>query len=104
MTSRPSFLSANSRNRLIAAALLGAAGGAAWIVRSKRPLPPEPAPEPPRIGHTREVTADAAPTPAVASSNGATAAASTSGQDSAETQHPPTPRDGAEGANGAEAN
>src|SRR5690606_14163598 len=73
MTSRPSFLSANSRNRLIAAALLGAAGGAAWIVRSKRPLPREPAPEPPRIGHTREVTAGAAPTPAVAPSHGATA-------------------------------
>lgn len=57
MTSRPSFLSPNSRNRLIAAAVLGAAGGAAWIVRSKRPLPPEPAPEPPRIGHTRDIAA-----------------------------------------------
>jgi len=55
MTSRPPFLSPNSRNRLVAAALLGAAGGAAWIVRSKRPLPPEPAPEPPRIGHTRDI-------------------------------------------------
>ncbi|WP_067858084.1 hypothetical protein [Nocardia shimofusensis] len=55
MTSRPSLLSPNSRNRLIAAALLGAAGGAAWIVRSKRPMTPEPAPEPPRIGHTRDI-------------------------------------------------
>ncbi|MBF6356784.1 hypothetical protein IU449_19920 [Nocardia higoensis] len=55
MTTRPSILSPNSRNRLIAAALLGAAGGAAWIVRSKRPVPPEPAPEPPRIGYTRDL-------------------------------------------------
>ncbi|MBA4857937.1 hypothetical protein IU443_14665 [Nocardia farcinica] len=53
-------VSARSRNRLIAATLLGLAGGAAWLVRSKRPLPPEPAPEPPRIGYSRN---GSAPTP-----------------------------------------
>lgn len=45
---------------LIAAVLVALAGGAAWLVRSKRPQPPEPAAAPPRIGYSRN---GAAPTP-----------------------------------------
>ncbi|MGV9818967.1 hypothetical protein [Nocardia xishanensis] len=45
---------------MIAGALAALAGGVAWLVRSKRPLPPEPAPEPPRIGYSRN---GSAPTP-----------------------------------------
>ncbi|MEV0029133.1 hypothetical protein [Nocardia sp. NPDC050793] len=52
-------VSARSRNRLIAGALAALAGGVAWLVRSKRPLPPEPAPEPPRIGYSRNGSAPA---------------------------------------------
>ncbi|MBO0854262.1 MAG: hypothetical protein J2P18_10885 [Nocardia sp.] len=41
------------RNRLIAAALAASAGGAAWVAATRRPQPPEPASEPPRLGqHT----------------------------------------------------
>ncbi|MET8773725.1 hypothetical protein AB0H49_00640 [Nocardia sp. NPDC050713] len=53
-------VSARSRNRLIAGGLAALAGGVAWLVRSKRPLPPQPAPEPPRIGYSRN---GSAPTP-----------------------------------------
>ncbi|MGW4773325.1 hypothetical protein ACWEO2_35485 [Nocardia sp. NPDC004278] len=54
------FVSARSRNRLIAAVVVALAGGVAWLVRSKRPQPPEPAPAPPRIGYSRN---GSAPTP-----------------------------------------
>ncbi|MBF6214143.1 hypothetical protein IU433_12055 [Nocardia puris] len=50
-------VSARSRNRLIAASLVALAGGVAWLVRSKRPVPPEPAPEPPRLGYSRNGSA-----------------------------------------------
>ncbi|WP_327148961.1 hypothetical protein [Nocardia sp. NBC_01329] len=53
MSSRPLRPSGRSRYRLLAAAAVAAAGGTAWLVRSKRPQPPEPAPAPPRIGYTR---------------------------------------------------
>ncbi|MEU4315194.1 hypothetical protein [Nocardia sp. NPDC024068] len=53
MSSRPLRPSGRSRYRLLAAAAVAAAGGTAWLVRSKRPAPPEPAPAPPRIGHSR---------------------------------------------------
>ncbi|MEV4124769.1 hypothetical protein [Nocardia sp. NPDC049707] len=52
--------STRSRNRLIAAVVVALAGGAAWLVRSKRPQPPEPASAPPRIGYSRN---GSAPTP-----------------------------------------
>lgn len=52
--------SARSRNRLLAAVVVALAGGVAWLVRSKRPQPPEPAPAPPRIGYSRN---GSAPTP-----------------------------------------
>ncbi|MFI6311418.1 hypothetical protein ACIBEK_15035 [Nocardia fusca] len=53
MSSRPLRPSSRSRYRLLAAAAVAAAGGTAWLVRSKRPQPPEPASAPPRIGYTR---------------------------------------------------
>ncbi|MGW5386746.1 hypothetical protein [Nocardia sp. NPDC003963] len=53
MSSRPLRPSSRLRYRLLAAATVAAAGGTAWLVRSKRPQPPEPAPAPPRIGYTR---------------------------------------------------
>ncbi|MFD0360337.1 hypothetical protein ACFQZZ_02615 [Nocardia sp. GCM10030253] len=53
-------VSARTRNRLIAATLVALAGGVAWLVRSKRPQAPEPAPAPPRIGYSRN---GSAPTP-----------------------------------------
>lgn len=59
MSSRPSRPSGRSRYRLLAAAAVAAAGGTAWLVRSKRPAPPEPAPAPPRIGQSRNSTAAA---------------------------------------------
>ncbi|MGY4098104.1 hypothetical protein ACW2Q0_00835 [Nocardia sp. R16R-3T] len=51
------LISARSRNRLIAAVAVALAGGVAWLVCSKRPQPPEPAPAPPRIGHSRNGSA-----------------------------------------------
>ncbi|MCX0270298.1 hypothetical protein NLM24_06175 [Nocardia zapadnayensis] len=53
MSSRPLRPSSRSRYRLLAAAAVAVAGGTAWLVRSKRPQPPEPAAAPPRIGYTR---------------------------------------------------
>ncbi|WP_330251490.1 hypothetical protein OG874_35940 [Nocardia sp. NBC_00565] len=53
-------VSARSRNRLIAAAVVALAGGVALLARSKRPQPPEPASAPPRIGYSRN---GSAPTP-----------------------------------------
>ncbi|MET8796270.1 hypothetical protein ABZV91_07405 [Nocardia sp. NPDC004568] len=67
MSSRPLRPSSRSRYRLLAAAAVTAAGGTAWLVRSKRPQPPEPAPAPPRIGYTRNgaaVTPDESEAPA----------------------------------------
>ncbi|MBF6350092.1 MULTISPECIES: hypothetical protein [Nocardia] len=66
MSSNPLRPSGRSRYRLLAAAAVAAAGGTAWLVRSKRPQPPEPAPAPPRIGQTRTGSA-------AATSNGAAA-------------------------------
>ncbi|MFI1464404.1 hypothetical protein [Nocardia carnea] len=66
MSSNPLRPSGRSRYRLLAAAAVAAAGGTAWLVRSKRPQPPEPAPAPPRIGQTRTGAA-------VAGTNGAAA-------------------------------
>ncbi|WP_280382586.1 hypothetical protein [Nocardia wallacei] len=40
------------RNRLIAAALVGFAGSAAWLAARRRPQLPEPAAEPPRLGYS----------------------------------------------------
>lgn len=59
MSSNPLRPSGRSRYRLLGAAAVAAAGGAAWLVRSKRPQPPEPASAPPRIGQTRAGTAAA---------------------------------------------
>lgn len=56
MSSRPLRRSGRSRYRLLAVAGVAAAGGAAWLVRSKRPQPPEPAAAPPRIGQSRNST------------------------------------------------
>ncbi|WP_280398498.1 hypothetical protein [Nocardia carnea] len=53
MSSNPLRPSGRSRYRLLAAAAVAAAGGTAWLVRSKRPQPPEPAAAPPRIGQSR---------------------------------------------------
>ncbi|WP_227997816.1 hypothetical protein [Nocardia australiensis] len=60
MTSGRLHVSTRTRNRLIAAATIVVAGGVAWLVRSKRPQPPQPAPAPPRIGYSRN---GSAPTP-----------------------------------------
>ncbi|WP_306357248.1 MULTISPECIES: hypothetical protein [unclassified Nocardia] len=46
------------RNRIIAAALLGAVGSIVAVVLNRRPQPP--APEPPRLGYSRN---GSAPTP-----------------------------------------
>ncbi|MBF6135903.1 hypothetical protein IU501_23200 [Nocardia otitidiscaviarum] len=48
------------RNRIIAAALLGAVGSIVAVVLNRRPQPPAPAPEPPRLGYSRN---GSAPTP-----------------------------------------
>ncbi|MDR7167725.1 hypothetical protein J2W56_001444 [Nocardia kruczakiae] len=45
------------RNRLIAAGVAAAAGGAAWAAASRRPQLPEPAAEPPRLGYAGGATA-----------------------------------------------
>ncbi|MFF0456312.1 hypothetical protein [Nocardia africana] len=45
------------RNRLIAAGIAAAAGGAAWVAASRRPQLPEPAAEPPRLGYAGGATA-----------------------------------------------
>lgn len=52
-------VSNRTRNRLLVAVCAALAGGAAWLVRSKRPQPPEPAPAPPRIGYSRNGSAPA---------------------------------------------
>ncbi|WP_459548702.1 hypothetical protein [Nocardia sp. X0981] len=57
MSSRPPRQSGRSRYRLLAVAGVAAAGGAAWLARSKRPQPPEPAAAPPRIGYSRNSSA-----------------------------------------------
>ncbi|WP_040787733.1 hypothetical protein [Nocardia paucivorans] len=53
MSLGPLRLSGRSRNRLLAAAAVAAAGGTALVIRNKRPQLPDPAPVPPRIGYTR---------------------------------------------------
>ncbi|MGO4648629.1 hypothetical protein AB4305_27275 [Nocardia sp. 2YAB30] len=53
-------VSARSRNRLIVTTAVALAGGVVWLVRNRRPQPPEPAPAPPRIGYSRN---GSAPTP-----------------------------------------
>ncbi|RJO77013.1 hypothetical protein D5S18_12535 [Nocardia panacis] len=53
MTSARLHLSAGTRNRLLLATGIAVAGGVAWLVRSRRPQPPVPAPAPPRIGYSR---------------------------------------------------
>ncbi|MEU6560063.1 hypothetical protein [Nocardia nova] len=44
------------RNRLVVVGLGALAGGAAWAAASRRPQPPQPAAEPPRLGHTVATT------------------------------------------------
>ncbi|MBL1073251.1 hypothetical protein JK358_02460 [Nocardia sp. 2] len=46
-----------SRNRIIVAALLAAAGGVVAYLVGKRPQPPAPAAEPPRLGYSRNGSA-----------------------------------------------
>ncbi|MFB7720622.1 MULTISPECIES: hypothetical protein [unclassified Nocardia] len=41
------------RNRIIVAAVFAIAGGVAAIFASRRPQPPAPAAEPPRLGYSR---------------------------------------------------
>lgn len=48
-----------SRNRIIVAALLAVAGGAVAFIVSRRPQPPAPAAEPPRLGYSRNGSAPA---------------------------------------------
>ncbi|WP_227978987.1 hypothetical protein [Nocardia spumae] len=44
------------RNRLIVATLAAVAGGAAWAAAARRPQLPQPAAEPPRLGHSVAAT------------------------------------------------
>ncbi|WP_083889847.1 hypothetical protein [Nocardia pneumoniae] len=60
MTSGRLQVSSRSRNRIIVAAVVALAGGVAYLVRTRRPQQPEPAPAPPRIGYSRN---GSAPTP-----------------------------------------
>jgi hypothetical protein len=53
MTLGRQLVSAPSRNRLVAAVVVALAAGVAWLLRSRRPQPPAVAPEPPRIGYSR---------------------------------------------------
>ncbi|WP_194816634.1 hypothetical protein [Nocardia sp. XZ_19_385] len=53
MTLGRQLVSARSRNRLVAAVAVALAGAVAWLLRSRRPQPPAVAPEPPRIGYSR---------------------------------------------------
>lgn len=48
------------RNRIIAAALLGVVGSVVAAILNRRPQPPAPAAEPPRLGYSRN---GSAPTP-----------------------------------------
>ncbi|MTE11936.1 hypothetical protein [Nocardia aurantiaca] len=48
------------RNKVIVAALCAIAGGVIAFFVNKRPQPPAPAPEPPRLGYSRN---GSAPTP-----------------------------------------
>ncbi|MFC9893234.1 hypothetical protein ACFVMC_06040 [Nocardia sp. NPDC127579] len=53
MTLGRQLVSARSRNRLVAVLAVGMAAAVAWVLRSRRPQPPAVAPEPPRIGYSR---------------------------------------------------
>ncbi|MBF6221134.1 MULTISPECIES: hypothetical protein [Nocardia] len=57
MTSGRLHVSSRSRNRLIVAAAVALAGGVAYLIRTRRPQQPEPAPAPPRIGYSRNGSA-----------------------------------------------
>ncbi len=48
------------RNRIIGAAVLAIAGGAVAFFVSRRPQPPAPAAEPPRLGYSRNGSASTA--------------------------------------------
>ncbi|MEV6770891.1 hypothetical protein AB0N05_19945 [Nocardia sp. NPDC051030] len=48
------------RGRIILAALLAVAGGAVAFFVSRRPQPPAPAAEPPRLGYSRNGSAPSA--------------------------------------------
>ncbi|WP_199742641.1 hypothetical protein [Nocardia stercoris] len=41
-----------ARTRLVLAVLVAFGGGAAWLLSTRRPQLPEPAAEPPRLGHS----------------------------------------------------
>ncbi|MFR9753352.1 hypothetical protein ACL02S_20285 [Nocardia sp. 004] len=47
----------SSRNRFLAAATVALVGGVVYLVRARRPQQQEPAAAPPRIGHSRTVSA-----------------------------------------------
>ncbi|NKY49869.1 hypothetical protein [Nocardia vermiculata] len=44
------------RNRLVVGGIAALAGGTAWVAATRRPQLPQPAAEPPRLGHAVEAT------------------------------------------------